>query len=109
MGVRPVARASCRVLGADTGIVQLGSPVTKQGGVHLEGVSVYWGYYSSGGVGTFEVPLQNPFLGATATVGVAATVGGSKSGEKKAALHGVILHRTSALFTPSAVTTTAAR
>lgn len=52
-------------------------------GVHLEGVSVYSGYYSSGAPTGFEVPVSNAFLpGASAMAGVAATFGGSSSGEK---------------------------
>ena len=54
--------------------------------MHLTGVSVYSGYYSSGGAGGaggFEMAVQNPFLtGPSAMAGVAATFGGSKSAEK---------------------------
>src|SRR5579871_1969120 len=54
-----------------------------QPGVHLEGVSVYSGYYSSGAPTGFEVPVSNAFLpGASAVAGIAATVGGARAGEK---------------------------
>ena len=59
------------------------NPLSPEGGIHLTGVSVYSGYYSSGGVGGFEMAVQNPFLtGPSAMTGVAATFGGSKSTEK---------------------------
>ena len=59
------------------------NPLSPEGGIHLTGVSVYSGYFSSGGVGGFEMAVQNPFLtGPSAMIGVAASFGGSKSTEK---------------------------
>jgi hypothetical protein len=51
--------------------------------VHLTGVSIYSGYYSSGAPSGFEMPVQSTFLnGPSATGGITATFGGSTSGEK---------------------------
>lgn len=54
----------------------------KSGGVSLQGVSVYSGYYAGQPPASFELPLQSSFLSATGMVGVTATVGATKSDEK---------------------------
>lgn len=67
-------------LGANTAFNPLNG---TQPGVHLEGVSVYSGYYSSGSPSGFEVPISSAFLpGPSAMTGVGATFGGSNSREK---------------------------
>lgn len=55
----------------------------SKAGIHLYGVTVYSGVYSSGSPATYEMTTQTPFLNsASASVSVAASVGGSHSGEK---------------------------
>lgn len=67
-------------MGANTAFNPMNSTLP---GVHLEGVSVYSGYYTSGSPQGFEVPVSSAFLpGASAMAGVAATFGGSSKGEK---------------------------
>ncbi len=61
------------------------NPLSSQGGIHLTGVSVFSGYYSSGATGLsgFEAAVQNPFLsGPIASGGMTASFAGSKSTEK---------------------------
>ena len=79
-----VVLASAPVVWGQTSAASFFNPMSPEGGFHLTGVSVYSGYYSSGGTGGgFEMAVQNPFLsGPSAMAGIAASFGGSKSTEK---------------------------
>lgn len=71
------------LLGQSTAATDFHPGSTTEKGVHLSGVSVYSGYYSSGSPSGFEVTTDSPFLqGPSAMAGVAATIGGSFVGEK---------------------------